>query len=139
MKQAFIDKLIKNSQPVLKKYPEILSAYLFGSVSMTLHKKDSDVDIAVRFTDSLLPEKLLDIRFKLLDEFESFLSRKIDVVVLNTASLKMIHQVFSNGALIYSIDPNDEVKFTVNKQKEYFDFQYYIEKDRQELFSFFNA
>lgn len=63
----------------------------------------------------------------------------MDIVVLNTASLKMIHQVIINGRLLFSRDREKEKDYAVQKRKEYFDFRYYINKDIQEMRSYFGV
>ena len=64
---------------------------------------------------------------------------KVDVVILNRASLKLIHQIYKHGVPVYVKDPLEERGFRMQKQKEYFDFQYYIEKERLDLRSFYGS
>jgi hypothetical protein len=63
----------------------------------------------------------------------------VDVVVLNSASLKMIRQVMTKGKRLYARDNSAEQAYAIQRQKEYFDFQFYIEKNRKELKSYFGA
>ena len=70
-------------------------------------------------------------------DLENYFGKRVDVVVLNRASLKLIHQVSRFGKIIFTKDPYREMDYMVQKQKEYFDFRYYIDKDRRELRQYF--
>ena len=73
----------------------------------------SDVDIAVRLDEKLSTEQSYEIRFELMDMFENYFNRKVDVVVLNSASLKLIHQVLSGGEMIYAKEMENERDFVL--------------------------
>lgn len=121
------------------KYQYILSAYLFGSTALQISNSDSDIDIAIRIDQSLASDFYLELRIQLTDDLEKHLGCKVDIVVLNTASLKMIHQVIINGRLLFSRNLEKEKDYIVQKRKEYFDFKYYINKDIQEMRSYFGV
>lgn len=116
-----------------------LSAYLFGSTALGISNSDSDIDIAIRIDQNLASDSYLELRIQLTDDLEKHLGCKVDIVVLNTASLKMIHQVIVNGRLLFSRDREKEHDYIVQKRKEYFDFRYYINKDIQEMRSYFGV
>jgi len=123
----------------MQQHPGTLSAYVFGSVAMGLEHRRSDVDIAVRVDEHLEADAIFDLRLQLTDELEDVFRCSVDVVVLNTASLKMIHQVMKSGRMVYVTDPKKETAFRLRKQKEYFDFQYFLEDDRQALKTFYGC
>jgi len=125
--------------PLIAAYPEIKSAYLFGSTAQGIARSSSDVDIAIRCTPDLSPESYFNLRLKLIEAVEDALNRKTDIVILNTASLKMIRQVIRHGVLLYAENPENETDYAVQKQREYFDFKYYMDKDGKALKSFFGA
>ena len=124
---------------LFSRYPHILSAYLFGSTALGISNSDSDIDIAIRIDQSLASDSYLELRIELTDDLEKHLGCEVDIVVLNTASLKMIHQVIINGRLLFSRNPDKEKDYIVQKRKEYFDFRYYINKDIQEMRSYFGV
>lgn len=124
---------------LFSRYPHILSAYLFGSTALGISNSDSDIDIAIRIDQSLASDSYLELRIELTDDLEKHLGCKVDIVVLNTASLKMIHQVIINGRLLFSRNLEKEKDYIVQKRKEYFDFRYYINKDIQEMRSYFGV
>jgi uncharacterized protein len=117
----------------------IESAYLFGSMADGTDRSASDVDIAIRLVPDLTPEDAFDLRLELTDLLEEIYNRPVDIVILNSASLKMIRQVMTKGKLLYARDRKKEQVYAIQKQKEYFDFKFYIEKNRKELKSFFGA
>jgi uncharacterized protein len=132
-------KMEQDLSYLFSRYPHVLSAYLFGSTALGMSNSDSDIDIAIRIDQSLASDSYLEIRIQLTDNLEKHLGCKVDIVVLNTASLKMIHQVIINGRLLFSRDREKEQDYMVQKRKEYFDFRYYINKDIQEMRSYFGV
>ena len=133
------NRLKKDLLAPLSEYPSVLSAYLFGSAATGIERKDSDVDIAVRLDENLSSSQIITLRFQLMDVFENYFNRNVDIVILNSASLKLIHQVLKRGKLIYAREPDSENMFAIQKQKEYFDFQYYIDKDIDQMRTFFGC
>ncbi len=134
-----VQKVETDLSSVFQGYASILSAYLFGSTTQGVDHGLSDIDIAVRLTDSVSPRLSLDIRMKLADALEDYFNRKVDVVILNSASLRLVHQVLRTGQIIFATDPDREMDYAMKKQKEYFDFKYYIDKDTRELRRYFHA
>ena len=132
-------KVKQDMSYLFSRYPHILSAYLFGSTALGISNSDSDIDIAIRIDQSLASDSYLEFRIQLTDDLEKHLGCKVDIVVLNTASLKMIHQVIANERLLFSRDRDKELDYLVQKRKEYFDFKYYIKKDIQEMRSYFGV
>lgn len=132
-----IIKLEEELKLVFSKYPSIVSVYLFGSTAQGFSKSISDIDIAVRLDESTSPDSSFDIKIKLIDELENLFARKVDIVILNSASLKMIHQVMISGRLIFTRDRINELDYCIQKRKQYFDFKYYIDKDIKEMKTYF--
>ena len=130
---------ISELRKIFESHPEVLSVYIFGSAAMGLLRKDSDIDIAARLKEDFPPHDTNDLRLKLHDILEHVFQRKVDVVVMNGASLKMVHQIYTNGLLVYAVDLSNELEFRIQKQKEYFDFQYYLEKELHDLRSFYDC
>lgn len=123
----------------LVRYATVHSAYVFGSVALGLATDRSDLDIAVRLDPALNAQDAFDLRLALIDEVEALIHRPVDVVVLNAASLKLIYQVLVDGRLIYTVDPDAEEDYRIQKRKEFFDFQYYIGDEKKALVEFFES
>jgi len=124
---------------VLSRHPEVLSAYQFGSTVLGAENDRSDVDIAVRIEGTPSAEQLFELRLKLMDELEVIIDRPVDVVIMNRASLKMLRSIFTVGAPLFIRDPEAERHYKLLKQKEYFDFRHYIDRDITEMKRYFGA
>lgn len=117
----------------------VLSVYLFGSTATGIQGANSDVDIAVYLNETISSDTAIELRFQLIDLFEEYFDRPVDVVLLNSASLKMVHQILKNGVLLYARDPAKLRAFALRKRKAYFDFKYYIDKDIEQMRSFYGV
>jgi uncharacterized protein len=134
-----IQQLKKDLFPLFEGYPLIRSVYLFGSKATGHAGPDSDIDIAIRCAPELSPESGFNLRLELMDKLENIFTHPVDIVVLNSASLVMIRQVLTRGVLLYAENPEDEHLWTIQKRKEYFDFKYYLDRNRNELKSYFGV
>jgi len=135
----FITKMKEDLPLLFRRYRSISAAYLFGSTVQTTARSIGDIDIAIRIDGDLSTDSCHDLRIRIVDDLEKYFDRKVDVVLLNTASLKMIRQVLVTGELLFMRDLEKELDYAVRKQKEYFDFKYYIDKDIQEMRTYFGA
>ena len=126
-------------QVLFEEHPAVESAYLFGSEAQGRAAPTSDIDIAIRCVPGLSPEAYFDIKLEFIEAVEKALGRKADVVILNTASLTMIHQVLRCGILLYAVSGPGEAEYAARKRREYFDFRYYLDKDRKPLRGFFGV
>ena len=82
----------------LKTQPDIVAAYLFGSLAQGRANLRSDIDIAILLKQ--IPKQLggaTDRQFQLMDEFRGFADREVDVVILNTAPPVLKNQVLRHG------------------------------------------
>lgn len=98
----------------------ILVAYLFGSRPRGLHTSESDIDIAVLLSER--PPDMLDYYLDLMDRISGVLGDSVDLVVLNTASPLLKHQVTTYGKVLYSREEKSRVEFEAKAGKEYMDF-----------------
>lgn len=97
----------------------ILLVYLFGSRSMNRETRESDVDIGLLLSE--LPGDLLDYYLYLVDRLSGELRSPVDLVLLNTASPLLKHQVVKNGKVLYSRDQRTRVEFEARSESEYLD------------------
>lgn len=95
--------------------------------------------MAIRLVAKVSPDHAHGFRMALMDDIEALFHCPVDIVILNSASLKLAHQVFRYGIPIYIPNPNEETEYRIKMQKAYFDFQYYINKENQDLRSFYGA
>jgi uncharacterized protein len=115
----------------LKTQPDIVAAYLFGSLAQGKATPRSDIDVAViltRIPDVLAGEP--DRQLRLMDDFRCFADREVDVVILNTAPPVLKDQVLRYGRRLYEGDRAKRVDFEVRTGQEY--------ADLQPMYNFFN-
>ena len=55
----------------------------------------------------------------------------VQVVVLNTAPVDLVHRVLRDGRLLIDIDPSARVRFEVKARNEYFDLLPVLRRYRQ--------
>lgn len=101
--------------------PDVIAAYLFGSLAEGRATSHSDVDTAILFTDASDPLAIGDRQLQLMGELERFTDREMDVVILNTAPSILQNQVLRHGRLIYERDRLARVDFEVRAGKIYMD------------------
>jgi uncharacterized protein len=108
--------------------PEVLAAFLFGSVARGKERPESDIDVAVLLTREILPESYLDWRLSLMDEVSRRTGREADVTVLNEAGPVLCHQVFRDGRLLFERDHKAVTTFKAKAMLEYVDWLPYKER-----------
>jgi hypothetical protein len=87
----------------------------------------------------LSPESAFNLRLELMDKLENIFTHPVDIVVLNSASLVMIRQVLIHGILLYVRNSEKDYTWAIQKRKEYFDFKYYLNRNCNELNSYFGV
>jgi predicted nucleotidyltransferase len=108
----------------------VVAAYLFGSVARGSARTGSDVDVAILY--STAPEASLEgIPLALEAELEKQLALPVQVVVLNTAPVDLVHRVLRDGRLLIDLDPSARVRFEVKARNEYFDLLPVLRRYRQ--------
>jgi len=117
----------------LAKRPDIVCAYLFGSVVKETAGPRSDVDVAVLLRDGLSREEMAEWRLQLLVDLGAFSDREVDVVVLNTAPPVLQNQVLRYGRLIYERDREQRIRFEVRARQVYFDVKPMLDYHSKEL------
>jgi predicted nucleotidyltransferase len=104
----------------LKSHPQILFAYLFGSLARGKPQPLSDVDIAVYLKQGgNIAEKKLDILGNLMAILQT---DEIDLVVLNTAELPLVMNILKFKKVIVNKAPHERHIFESLTMRKYFDF-----------------
>jgi len=101
----------------------VIAAYIFGSYTskkkLTPH---SDIDIAVLLDDSIKNKDYGSIKLSIITDIIKLLSfNNIDVVILNTASPLLSHEIFRKGKLFFSRDEKKRLEYTVKAATRYLD------------------
>jgi len=90
---------------VLSARPEILEAYLFGSLARGAGQAHSDVDIAVYVDQEKIEPRLFGYRSELTSALMSGLgTNSVDVVILNRAPPLLYYRVLRDGSRLFSRD-----------------------------------
>ena len=105
---------------VLQKRPEIVFAYVFGSVMESDSFRDIDVGVYVDQTTEMGHN--FEYAMKLAGVLERSLGISVDVILMNTAPDHLIHNI-SKGDLIMTRDEDRRVSFITNSWSKYFDFE----------------
>jgi len=114
-----MNKIKAKISRIFKKYPQINTAYLFGSEAKGKARCGSDIDVAVLLREDCenRPDYL-----ELKVELERALDKDVDLVILNDASEVLKHQVRTDGKIIYEIDPELTKKWILRSRKMYEDY-----------------
>jgi len=107
--------------------------YLFGSFAENRQYPNSDLDIAIYLEDS--DEVCLA---KINSELsKSLKTDKVDIIILNKASIFMQFKIIQKGKLIYCHDELNRIRYEAKIMSLYFDRQYYyrrhIEKNLERI------
>jgi len=117
----------------LAEQPDIVVAYLFGSVARGQANTMSDVDIAILLQKGLDEETMLARQLAILVALEEMADREVQVTILNRASPFFTYQVIKEGMRLYERDKAERVEFEVRAMKEYFDVQPMLEFQNRAL------
>ncbi|MEO0114627.1 MAG: nucleotidyltransferase domain-containing protein [candidate division WOR-3 bacterium] len=105
----------------LRQESDVIFTYLFGSYGKGKVSPLSDIDIAV-YLDKNKVNDIFERKLELNYIVTSVLKTdEVDLIVLNEASLPLIHQVLMTGRLLFSKDEATRITFEVKAQKLYFD------------------
>ncbi len=85
---------------IIKRYPQITLAIVFGSLATDTQHSDSDIDLAVQ------TESPLDVTFKkqLIEDLALELGRPIDLIDLGEAGQPLLGQILAKGKRITGSD-----------------------------------
>jgi len=134
MANVGIEQLNTEISNLLQEEPEVLAAYLFGSVSEARESPLSDVDIAILFRPRLTQAQM----WHLEDALGVAVSRRlpgynVDLVALNLAPLHFRFEVISKGQVLYSADDSQRADFESYTMRRYWDFEKYLVEYRTAL------
>ncbi len=100
----------------------LVAVWLFGSQARGDAREDSDVDVAVLFTEA--PGDgyaTLMLGLDLAAALETVLGAEVDVAVLNDAAPDLVHRVLRDGVLVLERERSARIAFEVRARNEYFD------------------
>jgi len=104
--------LERRLRPILRGYPTIAAAYLFGSVSRGTDSERSDVDFGLLLDPEGSEEELHRLLGDLAARLEDVTApRPVDLVVLNVQGPVFCHEVILEGHLVYESNRERRIDF----------------------------
>jgi predicted nucleotidyltransferase len=94
-------KIIEKILSVMNNYPEIHIVILFGSAVKNRLRPDSDIDIAVAGSRTLLSDQKYDMLLSLSEA----LAREVDIVDLQAVAGSILQQALCKGVIIKKTSP----------------------------------
>lgn len=115
-----IESLIPDAIAALESCPDIIFAYLFGSLAKGKLEPLSDLDIAIYLKkESNFSQIKKDILSRLID---LLYTDEIDLVILNSASLPLSMRIIENKKVIVDKAPFLRHSYESLVMRKYFDF-----------------
>ena len=102
-----LNALISSLRVCFGRHPEILAVYAFGSMVKGKGRRSreldlsSDLDLGVLLSFAVPLEKRWEWWKRLYGELGSRVKQEVDVVILNGASLGVVHEILRTGKRIY--------------------------------------
>jgi uncharacterized protein len=121
MQVAEIDAAISK---VLRLFPEVSAAWLFGSVARGDARLDSDLDVALLFrTRGTTVLDNYELFGRIAAQLEAVApGRRIDIVSVEAQGPVFQHRVLSEGRIVHDAEPSRRVDFESDAYVRYFDF-----------------
>lgn len=133
MEQPYdLENLKQNLAPVLSKYP-VAFAYIFGSLATGRLHKDSDMDIALGFSQAVSDDVFYNI-FNELNNQLGIPSEKLDLKNFSELPLAVRFRVIRDGKLIYLNDEATHRDMAVKTVDYYHDEEPFFQYAMNEFF-----
>ncbi len=85
---------------IIRHYPQIKFAIVFGSLATDTQQADSDIDLAVQTEPTLN----VSLKKQLIEEIALKLGRPVDLIDLNKTGQPLLGQILTNGKRITGSD-----------------------------------
>lgn len=102
--------------------PDVVAAYLYGSVARGNQRRDSDVDVALLLEEDP-PDTLESLRLCLAARMEDRIGRPVQLVILNRAPCDLAHRVRRDGVIVIDRNQRKRIAWEVKSRNEYFDME----------------
>ncbi|HEU4370123.1 MAG TPA: nucleotidyltransferase domain-containing protein [Methylomirabilota bacterium] len=109
--------------------PEVVAAYLFGSVARGTSRATSDVDVGVLLARPPAAT-FADLPLDLEAELERLLGVPTQVILLDRAPADLAHRVLRDGRLLVDRNPSARIAFEVRARNEFFDLKPVLDQYR---------
>jgi len=120
---------IEKLKEIVKRYPRLNAAYLYGTAATGKLRFNSDIDVALLIAEPFSPEELVSLETHVICDIEAAFHREADVKTLNQMEhLPLLHEIFSKGILLCDRAPDLRREFVIKKNHEYYDFLPHYER-----------
>jgi predicted nucleotidyltransferase len=109
----------------------VAAVYLFGSRARGTARTSSDVDLGLLYRDAP-PPTLLGQPFELQTELTIELGVRVDIVVMNTAPVDLVHRILRDGRILYEAERSRRIAFEVKARNQYFDLLPILQRYRRQ-------
>jgi len=103
---------------------EISAVYLFGSYAHGQQRPFSDIDLGILFSSSSNIEQRNHFE-ELIPPLSRLLRKDVDLTVMNSASERLLFQIFAKGSCILVNNPKHLAEFKMTAFSKIADFGYY--------------
>lgn len=124
-------EIIKRLTNLFSHKPEIILAYLFGSVAEGKTHKFSDIDIGVYYKKEPSLKQYLQL---INDVCEILETDDVDVVNMNSASPLIVHDILSYGKLLSCSNDDFYVNLRINTLRQYDDMMHILKIQGKYIF-----
>jgi len=108
---------------------DIVAFFVFGSAATGKLQPLSDVDLAVLLDAEMNKSQLFDKELELRSKISQILgSEEFDLVNMNLAPARFVHNILSEGKLLFCKNKLVLADFIEKNTREYLDFKYYREE-----------
>ena len=103
-----IEQLLIKATEMLKKRPEVIFAYAFGSAILNSPVAPRDLDVAVYTNETVLNSDAMGYELELGATLERAMGYDLplDLVVINKAPVVLRNAIFAKGRCLFSRDEN---------------------------------
>ncbi len=98
----------------------IIYAIIFGSAISNYFREDSDIDIAIRFSEHVSLERIAEINCGI----SKITHRNVDLIDISNAPPGLKYEIFVNGQLLYCKSRKIYVEDKALAYSEYLDFKW---------------
>lgn len=121
---------LANLTPIWTEDSGLVLVFLFGSYATDQANTSSDLDLALLLSADVSSDRYLEYRLKYGHLIANALrDERIDIVLLNTASPLLAHEVIK-GRILFERSAEARVEYIVNVQRKYLDLKPFYAIDR---------
>lgn len=131
---ALVQRLREQMPQILRAYPAVQLAYLYGSAAQEATTPLSDIDIALVAAPPLTIAESLNAELDVYSELMHRANiRNADVRLINQSSLLFRGQVIREGILVFAREEEFRVAFETHTRNAYLDFKPRADRMRRSL------